>query len=456
MEILITIAAFLVLVGIVVTIHEGGHFFTALACKMGIIEFSIGFGPKILQRRIGKQQILFTLRAFPLGGFVKPLDQTTVSPEVWEKLTEEHKQTSFMNSPRWKKALMVAGGPLSNFVLAFFVFIIAFSLVGNKGLPPVIGEVLPNSVVAKSGLKEGDTISSINGKTVNFVGDAHSLIANAAINGETINIKTEDNKNLTVNFSQLNLHELGDDLGKLTGVYFQGSIGEITIKKVTEDGVAAKNGLTEGDTIISVNGVESKDINKILRVIRNNPGKTVEVKYMHDQQELVKKITLDSKNSSGVLVGKLGVEFETPDSDKLKTVHMGIIDSASEAFDRVTSSTWTTIVSIKKLVTGEISTKAISGPLSIADYSGKSAQRGLFPYLMMMAAISIAVGVFNLLPVPMLDGGHLMQYAIEGVRGKSFTIKQLENIQYVGIAMMTGMFTLAITNDLVKYLGFLG
>ena len=455
MDIFFTICAFLLLVGIVVTIHESGHFFTALACKIKVLEFSIGFGPKIFQKKIGKDQILFTLRCLPLGGFVKPLDKSLLTEEQWAALPQEEKNRSFMESPRWKKALMVAGGPASNFVLAFFVFFIAATFVGNKGLPPIIGEVIPQSAFAKSGIKQGDVITQINDKKIKFLNDAHAIIANAAINGDNLNIITEDNKQHLVNFENLNLRELNDDLGSLTGVYFQGQLGDIVVKKVNEGSVAEKIGMQIGDVIISVNDVETKDLSKTLRILRMNPNKEVTLKYRRGEEIIITKATLDLQYNSGIQIGRLGVEFDVPNQNQYKVVHSSFTEGIEESYEKVISSTWTTVVSIKKLITGEISTKAISGPISIADYSGKSAQRGLYTYLVMMAAISIAVGVFNLVPIPMLDGGHLAQYAIETLRGKEFTIKQLENLQYAGIAVMTGLFTFAIINDINKYLGFL-
>ncbi len=455
MELIFTVGAFLLLVGIIVIIHEGGHLLTALACKMKILEFSIGFGPTIIQRKLGKNNILFTLRLFPLGGYVKPLDKSILKEEEWSTYSEEDQKRSFMNSPRWKRALMVAGGPFSNFVLAFILFFIASTFIGNKGLPPIIGEVLPNSITANSGIKQGDKIAKIDNKEIKFFADAYSKIVNSAINGDTINVVTSNNTEHTLNFSSLNLTELGDDIGLLTGVYFQGQIGDILIKRVIEGGVAEKIGLQAGDKIVSVNGIETKDLNKILRTIRVLPGKEVELKYLRNDVITTQKTILESTTISGTQVGRLGVEFQTLNQEDYQLIQTGFIEGIEESYSKVISSAWTTLVSIKKLVTGEISTKAIAGPLSIADFSGKSAQRGLYTYLLMMAAISIAVGVFNLLPIPMLDGGHLFQYFIEFVRQKDFTIKQLEHIQYVGIAAMAGIFTLAIANDINKYLSFL-
>lgn len=456
MEILYTILAFLLLVGIVVTVHEGGHFLTAIYSGMRVVEFSIGFGPKLIQKKIGKDKILFTLRALPLGGFVKPLDESTMSKEEWDALPESEKKRSFINSPRWKKAAMVAGGPLSNFVLAFFLFFIAFTVVGNRGLPPVVGEVLKGSIIEKSGITEGELITKVNGKPVKFISDTNSLIANAAINSEVIEITTEGNPIRTVNFKEIDLKQLNDDLGKLTGLYYQGAIGPIVIKKVLEDGVAQKAGFKDGDIIVSVNGVKSQDLSKTLRTIRINPGKTVDIEYIRDGATLLKSVEIDSKYETGIQAGKLGVQLESQGASKYKVVHSGIIEGIVTSAQYVVSYSWTNVVSIKKLITGELSPKALSGPISIADYSGKSAQVGLYAYILMMAAISIAVGVFNLMPVPMLDGGHLFQYGVESLMGKNLTIKQLTYIQYVGIAAMTSIFTFAIVNDINKYLGFLG
>lgn len=453
MEILFTICAFLLLVGIVVTIHEGGHFITALLCKIKILEFSIGFGPKIFSKniKIKGDEILFTLRLLPLGGFVKPLEQQAVTPEEWEKLPELEKNRSFANAAKWKKALMVFGGPFSNFVLAFFLFIFAFAFVGNKGLPAVVGEILPNSPFVNSNLQIGDKIEKINGKKVTFVNDAHSHIANAAISGDKINILTSNNTNHIVDFSNTSLKELDDDISIITGLYFQGPLGNIVIDSIIPGSGADKADLKAGDKILSFEGYTSSDLNKFMRKIKYSKNETISLTIERNGEVLEKNIIPDTTvHKNGQKTNTIGIKWTAPESS-LTTVHLGITESIQQSFDRVVTSTWTTLVSIKKLVTAELSTKALSGPISIADYSGRSAKHGLYSYLIMMAAISIAVGVFNLLPIPLLDGGHLLQYLIETVRQKDFTIKQLENIQLIGIATMACLFIFAITNDINKY-----
>lgn len=456
MELIYTILAFLLLVGIVVTIHEAGHFFTAIYSGMRVMEFSVGFGPKILQKRIGKDQVLFTLRLLPLGGFVKPLDESLMSKEEWDVLPDTEKSRSFMNSSRWKKAAMVAGGPLSNFVLAFILFFFAFTVIGTQGLPPIVGEVINGSPFAKSGINQGDIIKEVNGRPVNFTSDTNNIIANAAISGESLTVVTERNTKHTIDFKNLDLRSLNDDLGQLTGMYFQGQVGPVVVKKVFDDGSASQAGLQAGDIITAINGKEVNDLNKALRTIRGNPGQKFEFTYIRDGATSTKIIESVAKLESGFNVGKIGVELEAKGESQFKVVHHSILSGLTESANNVVTSTWTNLVSIKKLITGELSTKALSGPLSIADYSGRSAKKGIYSYIMMMAAISIAVGVFNLLPIPMLDGGHLLQYAIEGVMGKGFTTKQLSYMHFIGITVMTSLFVFAIGNDISKYLGFLG
>jgi regulator of sigma E protease len=456
MELIYTILAFLLLVGIVVTIHEAGHFFTAIYSGMRVMEFSVGFGPKILQKRIGKDQVLFTLRLLPLGGYVKPLDESLLTKEEWLALPESEKQRSFMNSSRWKKAAMVAGGPLSNFVLAFVLFFFAFTIIGTQGLPPIVGEVIKGSIFEQSGINKGDVIKEVNGRPVNFTSDTNSIIANAAISGETLTIVTEKNTKHTADFKNLDLTNLNDDLGQLTGMYFQGQVGPVAVKKVFDDGSAAKAGLQSGDIITAINGMKVEDLNKTLRTVRGNPGTKFEFTYVRNGVTSTKMIESVSTLEGGFYIGKIGVELESVGENQFKVVHHSVLSGLTESVNYVATSTWTNIVSIKKLITGELSTKALSGPLSIADYSGKSAKKGLYTYVLMMAAISIAVGVFNLLPIPMLDGGYLLQYAIEGVIGKGFTTKQLSFMHFIGIAVMTSLFIFAIGNDINKYLGFLG
>lgn len=451
MDIIFTIAAFLILVGLVITIHEGGHFLVGRLCGMKMLEFSIGFGPKIFEKRITKDNTLFTLRLFPLGGFVKPLDKTALKEEQWNALSDDDKSRAFDKAPRWKKASMVAGGPLANFILAFVVYFLAMTVVGTKGIEPVISEVTPNGAFHKAGLITGDKILEINGNKTKVLNDAYSMIVNGLVQGQKVYVKTQRGEFL-VDYSTTSLKKIPSDMGPIIGAYFTANIGEVFIKNLSQDGAAQEAGIRENDKLISIDHINFNNIDKAIRYINAHANKAVEIVVEREGKKVPFMVTpkLEVENDSEI--GKIGVLFYLTPKEPLKTVHYTMREAAWNSTQKVWDSTYTTLISIKKLVTGELSTKAISGPLSIADYSGKSAQNGLFQYMMMISAISIAVGVFNLLPIPALDGGHLAQYCIEWVMGKNISPIILHYGQVVGFGLIMGIFFFSLSNDLLKYL----
>ena len=451
MEIIISVAAFFLLIGIIITIHEGGHFMIGKWCGIRMLEFSIGFGPKIFQKKIGKDQTLFTLRLLPLGGFVKPLDQSSVKTEEWNNLSESEKARSFANAKRWKKTLMVAGGPFSNFVLAFIVYFLAMTVVGTKGIEPIISEVVPNSVFANAGIKEGDKIEEVNGNKVKVLGDAYSMLVNGMIQGHKTIVKTNREDNIILDFSQVDLKNMSQDIGETLGVYFTGNIGDVTVKKVNEGSPAEKAGIKENDKLISVNNKEFKNIDRAVSFINKHPGEQLSLQVQRDGKTINLNVIPKLEKDGNKEIRRIGVQFQLENIKDVKTIHYTVNEALWNSTQKVWDSTYTTLISIKKLVLGQLSTKSISGPVAIADYSGKSAQHGLFQYMLMIAAISIAVGVFNLMPIPALDGGHLAQYAIEWVIGKDLNPKILHYSQIIGFGFIMGVFAMSMCNDIFKY-----
>ena len=204
--------------------------------------------------------------------------------------------------------------------------------------------------------------------------------------------------------------------------------------------------------MLSIDNFYSNDLSKLLRKVRYLNKESFDIKVKRGDETITKNISpTKSDDGTGKIINTMGVVLEVPNVE-IKTVKLGFFDGIDNSFHKLSTATTTTLVSIKKLIFGEISKKTLAGPITIADYSGKSARSGLYPFLMMLASISIGIGVFNLLPIPMLDGGHLVQYLIESIRNKDFTIKQLENFQMLGIATMTGIFVFAIINDISRYL----
>lgn len=452
MDIIISILAFLFLIGLVVSIHEGGHFLIARLCGMKVLEFSLGFGKKIYETTLGADKTKFTLRMLPLGGFVKTLDEGNLTEEEWKALSEEEKSRSFNRAPKWKKFAMVAGGPLANFILAFVVYIIALSFVGNKVTPAIISEIVPTGVFAESQLKANDKIIEINGKKVNYLSEVFPVFINTMIAGGKVDFNTEDNK-YHIDFAKVDLNDMSNvNLGKTMGFYFTGLTGDILIKEVSAKSVADEAGLKAGDILKAINNEEMDDMNKLIRRIQENAGKEIVLTVLRNEKLITLNLIPVEKLDGKQKVGKIGVTFDMINNSNNEVMKYSIAESVPQSINKVVSASYTTLISFKKLITGELSAKAISGPIAIADYSGKSAQKGLYFYLMMIASISIAIGVFNLLPIPMLDGGHLAQYIIEMVIRKDLPIKVIQYFQYIGFGILASVFSFSILNDLTKYL----
>lgn len=454
MTILIAIVAFLILVGLVVTIHEGGHFITALLCKIKVLEFSIGLGPIILQKKMGKDQILFTLRAIPMGGFVKPLEKATMPTEEWNKLLETDRSRAFDQVPRWKKALMVAGGPISNFVLAIFLFCGIFYFYGSTGAHPVIAEIQPQSIFAKAGIKEGDEILKIDNIPVQLSQDAYVITLDSVLKNKEFNMQVQNKEgifNKKVIVENLDYNDLLISQNTFLGFYLETQVGDIRISKVSPDSPAEKAGILSGDMIISIDSIPSKDLGKTIRYIHQNPDKNIVVKVRRDNSIKDFNVLVRSKPNEHGVIGNIGIYADIENPTNLTTLKYSLFQAFTEGISNTIRHTSTSISTTTKLLLGQISTKAISGPLSIAEYSGASLQMGVKYFLQMMALISIAIGVFNALPIPMLDGGHLLQYFVESIRGKDYSSKEILMSNYVGIICLIGIFSLAMSNDIIRY-----
>lgn len=448
-----TIFAFLLLVGVIITIHEGGHFLVGRLVGMRIIEFSIGFGPKIYEGTFGKEKdrFKFTLRLFPLGGFVKPLDKSTVTPEEWENMVPEQKLRSYPFTPRWKKFLMVAGGPTANFILAFIIYLFCFGIVGSEGVDTSISEVVPHSVAEVAGVKAGDLVLSLNGKEVNLLAEVFPKMVNKLLNGETVVMETTSGTH-TIQYKDIDLTKMNpNDIGGAMGFYFSGSKGITTLSEVTEGDIAQKAGVKKGDVLIGVNGEMPEDINSLIRRIGNNPHKEIELNLLRGTEKVNIKMTPRSVTENGFEVGRVGIKASVEKPLNLKQVHYGLGTAIVSSAEKTVDNTITTLISIKNLVIGKLSIKSLSGPMSIAEVSGKTFEKGWETYLITMASISIAIGVFNLLPIPALDGGHLLQFTIEYIIRRDIPEKILYNVQYCGLFLLMGIFSIAFINDITKY-----
>lgn len=454
-HILFSLLMFLIMIGIIVAIHEGGHFITGRLCNIRMLEYCIGFGKKpIFQKRMGKDQTLVTIRLFPIGGFVKPLQEPpegdSEERKFWDSLPEEEKNRALERAPRWKRALMVFGGPASNFILAFFVLFGAYTLVGERIYKPMVSDVVQGSVFEQSGFIVGDEIATINGEKMPSAAKAHETLIFNYIKGGKVEVVTTSDKKAFLSFESKKLGDFKNPAEEI-GLYVSGKFGKILVDNISEEGTAKAAGIQKGDIIVALDGVKMNNVSRVISTVGYTPKETIDFTILRDgKEQIITVVPKYNQNSKRKLVGVELISESVEDNAIVK--RYGILEAIKTSYDKVVSSTTMQAIAIKKLITGELSYKNLSSPISMADYSGLTAKQGVFQYLSYIALISIAVGLFNLLPVPVLDGGHLVILAVEGARQKDLSTRTMLNLQRVGILMIVSVFIIALVNDMSKYL----
>lgn len=453
-DVLQSIAAFIVALGVLITFHEFGHYWVARCFDVKILRFSIGFGRTIYKKHFGQDNTEFVISALPLGGYVKMLDERE------GEVKEEELPRSFNYKPLWQRFAIVSAGPVFNFIFAMFAYWIIF-VIGVNGLKPIIGEVKPASISEKAGLKAGQEIVSINGDKTLTWATAIDMLVNHTVNREIINLDVIDREGmqqlLAIDLSQISIDEMAE--GKLLEALGM-SIVELNfpaiIGEILPDGAAEKSGLLKHDKIISVNGVNTNTWRQWVEHVRGNPGKSLHVQVLRNNTPIDIVVTPDSIISDGETIGRIGAAAYVVE---------GLFDSyfvkesypIPHAFLKSIKKTWEmsvlTLRVLGRMLVGDASVKNLSGPISIAQYAGQSAGAGLLAFFSFMAIVSVSLGVLNLLPVPLLDGGHLMYYLIEAVTGKPVSESMQILGQQIGIVLLLGLMSIAFYNDIVRLIG---
>ena len=442
MTTIIYIASFLALLGVLVTIHEFGHFIVARMCKVHVQRFSIGMGP-VFYRKYDKHGTEFALSAVPLGGYVSMTTNKLIElePESVKDLTEEQLKNTFDSKPKWQRASIMFAGPLANFLLSIFIFTAIFINTIDPQMVPVVSNVNDSSV---SEFNTNDQLLSINGTVVREAKDVNlELLSYAGYSGninflvkresniDPINISLEVNDFLPTSESQNNPTEyLGIDI-----IYKMQPI----IGKVLSGGSASEANLKPNDRVLKIGNTNINYADDIRTVVSQNPNTTIMFKIERNQDIITLPVNIGSKEN----LGTLGVSFGTSRT---------FIQSLSKGVYETYNLSVKTIQFIGKMLTGNMGTENLSGPIGIAQMAGNTAQAGFLPFMYLMALLSISLGVLNLLPIPVLDGGQLTLLGIEAVRGKPLPEKA-ENIIYTGGAVLVGMLMIfAIFNDISRFL----
>ena len=451
MTALIYIASFLVLLGVLVTIHEYGHFIVARMCKVHVQRFSLGMGP-VIYKRLDKHGTEIALSLLPLGGYVSMITDRLIElePEVRKQLTEAQIKNTFDSRPKWQRASIMIAGPLANFLLSIFIFSIIFLNTPDPQTVPVIKEV-DSSIVLKSSdqfILPGDRISSINSVNVNESKDLNlELLSLAGLTGYIdLGIKRLDiNEIVNVNIYVEDFLPTSESQTKplaYLGLAIDYKMKPI-IGQTVSGGPASLAKIEANDVVLSIGSSRIDYASDIRESISSMPNRDVSIKVLRNNNVIDLPVSIGSLvNDSGDEIGVLGVSFGTKRSF-LQAFSKGVYETYNLSIK--------TLQFIGKMLTGNMGAENLSGPIGIAQMAGNTAQAGLLPFMYLMALLSISLGVLNLLPIPVLDGGQLTLLGIEAVRGKPLSEKT-ENIIYTGGAVMVGaLMIFAIFNDVSRF-----
>lgn len=451
MALLSTIFAFVIALGLLITFHEFGHYLVARWCGVKVLRFSLGFGQPLLKKRFGNDQTEWVIAAIPLGGYVKMLDERE------GRVHADELSRAFNRQSVSKRFAIVAAGPAANFLLAILLYWLLF-IVGINGVKPILGEIEPAAPAASAGFRNGDTITEINGQAITTWQEARlSLLDNAVNKNPDVRVTVTGESGVTrwlkLDLSALNAEDLESDFLNRLGLNAYRPVIAPVIDQVMANGAAERAGLKTGDRIIAIDGEEISTWEDVVDRVRANPGHILSFEVARDDQELVMSLQPEVATEGHAEIGRAGItpriQHEVLENLLVKTSY-----PPATALVKAVTKTWDmsyfTIRMLGKMVTGDVSLKNISGPITIANYAGQSAQMGFSAYLGFLALISISLGVLNLLPIPVLDGGHLVYYLIEVVRGAPLSEKIMYIGNQIGMALLIVLMVFAIHNDLLR------
>lgn len=450
MNALFIIVAAILLLGPLIAIHEFGHYFVARKLGVKVLVYSIGFGPTVLKWTSKKSGIQYQLSALPLGGYVKMLDEREGN------VAEADLPYAFNRQHPWKRIAIVAAGPLINLIFAVLLFWVLF-LPAQEQLNTRVGKVLVNSPAATAQMQVGDKITAVDGAKTSTWEQLNFALVDRA--GESGVIQIEVDRNGQAKSFQLPIQNFLKDqnqspLDSLGFIPYRPYI-PATVMKLSEDGAAIRQGMKAGDQIVAIDGVKMKDWFDVVEVVQASPEKLLKIDVLRQNQLVHLEVMPQGKRDNmGNVSGVLGVQNNPgqvviPEEYK-QTIQYGPVEAFGKALDKTGQISTMILNSIVKMVRGLIGLENLSGPITIAKVAGQSAEMGWQTFISFMALMSVSLGILNLLPIPMLDGGHLVYYFVELIRGKPVS----EQIQLVGLkigmVLLGSMMLLALFNDFMR------
>ena len=453
MTFLQTVVSFLAALTLLIFVHELGHYLVARWCGVKVLRFSIGFGKPLLTWRVGADRTEWAISAIPLGGYVKMLDERE---QPTQDIPPQDLPRAFTRQSLARRSAIVAAGPIANFLLAILLYLV-LNTVGVQEPAPIVAAPAPQTAAAAAGFEERDRLVSIDGREVRSWNEVRLRLIDPVIERRAAQIGLErDERRRTVSLDASGLPDGEIERDFLRSLGLGLASGRVAIVAVLPDSAAARAGLKAGDEVLSADGTPVKGSAALIEEIRNRPGRALRLEVQRGPDLLRLEVVPDALDSdrpeeAGRKVGRIGASV----SSRVEMVEVRY--TGVEALGRSAVQTWDMAVfslrMLGKMVIGELSWRNLSGPVSIADYAGQSVRVGWYAYLSFLALISISLGVLNLLPIPVLDGGHLVYYALEALRGRPLSERSMEITQKAGLALIAAMMVVALFNDLTRLIG---
>ena len=449
MNVLSTLLWFLIAIGILVVAHEFGHYLAARLAGVKVLRFSVGFGKPLFSRRFGRDRTEWVLSALPFGGYVKMLDER----EGEVPAAEAHR--SFNRATVWRRFGIVSAGPIANFLLAI-VFYWALFLHGLLAMKPMIGEPPAGTPAAQAGLAAGDEIRRVNGNETQSFQDLRLNLLRAGVAGDALVLDLANGRSVRLDAAPMQTENLEQDILRPLGIVRYDPEIEPVIDKVLPDGAAARAGLRAGDRVIAANGTSMANWQDLVQSVRQHPAKPLRIEYERQGQRGELTVVPDAVDEAGERVGKIGAGPKIDESTLamlMTEVRYGPIDALWHGAVKTWDMSLFTLEMMGRMVLGQVSWKNLSGPLTIADYAGQSAALGWTSFVGFLALVSVSLGVLNLLPIPLLDGGHLMYYVAEVFTGRPVSERTMEIGSRIGLILLLLLMSFALFNDLQRLIG---
>jgi regulator of sigma E protease len=446
---IVTILSFLVTIGVLVVIHELGHYAAARIVGVKILRFSVGFGRPLWVRRRGPDQTEWAIASIPLGGYVKMLDEREGDVPAAERARAFNRQSV------GSRIFIVLAGPAANFLLAFLIYWLLF-IAGLPGVKPVVGDAPQGSPAAMAGLSNGETIRAIGDESVHTWTDVRWLLLKEAVKRQAVDLEVESlggsRSTRRLEMSAITKDDLDRDfLGKLGLRPFRPAVPAV-MGRVMPGSAAERAGISEGDRVVAIDGSAIGTWFDFTAVVSKSPGRTLELEVERRGRRYPMRATPEPVGEGESRIGRLGVaagpQLRQEYERMTTTVRYGPVAAVGQAAHKVYDLSIFSIKMLGRMVVGDVSWKNLSGPITIADYAGQSAQLGWITFLGFLALVSVSLGVLNLLPIPLLDGGHLVYYFAEIMKGSPVSEKTMEIGQRFGMALLLGLTFFAFYNDI--------